>query len=132
MQLSFNRFIDSSDFFLFNLPRSILHPELSTKNNKHINTTIIKYPCPIFYHPFARILMYEFIFEIENVRIIWRHFHFINLIWFYFIILYMLLVNCSMWFDACICSYPSRWWLLRLSINYMQIMGRVKKTNKYC
>lgn len=57
------------------LPRSALHKMLSTEYHQHVNAAIVKHPCPIFYHPDACVLMYKFVFEIENVRIVWRQFH---------------------------------------------------------
>lgn len=57
------------------LPRSTLHEVLSAKYHQHVNAAIVKHPCPIFHHPNACVLVYEFVFEIENVRIVWRQFH---------------------------------------------------------
>lgn len=61
--------------FRRHLPRSTLHEMLSAKYHQHVNATIVKHPCPIFDHPNACVLMYEFVFEIENIRIVWRQFH---------------------------------------------------------
>lgn len=60
-----------------NSPRSILHQELPTENDEHINATVVEHPCPILQHPCARVLMYEVIFEVEHIWIVWRYLHWI-------------------------------------------------------
>lgn len=43
---------------------------MTTEYDQHIDATIVEYPCPVLHHPFAGALVYEVIFEIENIRIV--------------------------------------------------------------
>lgn len=56
--------------FYLNSPGTILHKVLTTEYDQHIDATIVEYPCPVLHHPFACALVYEVIFEIENIRIV--------------------------------------------------------------
>lgn len=60
-------------YSFYNLPRAILHEMLTTEYDQHIDATIIEYPCPVLQHPFACALVYEIVFEIKDIRIIWRY-----------------------------------------------------------
>lgn len=46
---------------------------LTTEYDQHIDATIIEYPCPVLQHPFACALVYEIVFEIKDIRIIWSY-----------------------------------------------------------
>lgn len=59
---------------LINLPGSARHIILSTEYDQHIGPTVIENPCPILYHPHSSFLVYELIFKIEYIRIVWCHF----------------------------------------------------------
>lgn len=52
------------------LPLSVPHEVLSTKDYSHINTTVVEYPCPVLLHPTTSLLVDEVIFKVKDYGVV--------------------------------------------------------------
>lgn len=60
-------------YYMWNLPRTILHEVLTTEYDQHIDAAVVEHPCPVLQHPFACALVYEIVLEIKDIRVVWRY-----------------------------------------------------------
>lgn len=45
---------------------------LPSEDDRHVDSTVVEHVGPVFDHPDPGVLVDEFIFKVENVRIVWR------------------------------------------------------------
>lgn len=51
--------------------RPARHPVLAAENQYHVNSAGVKPVRPVVRHPVSRVLVNEFLLEIEDVRVVW-------------------------------------------------------------